>query len=502
MGGSFLLLGMLLIGATAATFELDDDLLRRNSLNLLAAVAVLCWCVSAVVMRFEMSRVFDIRRLLPLPVQFRALYALRVGAGLSGLWIPLFGPSLLYLLLTRTAGVLDFAVAVLAALACVILLGRLVAVVLLKLDNLNASWVATAVFLLLVVLALFAVEPVMKDRALDLTDQPIIDLIAEQVRESRLLAAAGYLPGGLLAGIFDAPRELGANLTRLAGLWLAALLVMVLEYRILRGARGFLQAGADDVGGVHFPLARLLRRSRRMTPKRCLSLIEFESCMRLKWFRGLALPGVFLAPLVQTGSLFGIFWCLVIVGFFLGLRNNTYGIAHRSIGERFGLPVRQIDFALAHHFAMRVFPAIIFSAAVLWAWQRVGWPGLDMFGLWLALPFCLLVAGDGFGAYASVRWPYKLDLSLYTFQPPPGPVLLAWLPLAAGAIGVPFGLEFLAEHRSWGPRFAVYGALALMAGAVVLRVFGSRAADRRLRADPHRVLDLLANRKDEVREAA
>ncbi len=502
MGGAVFFVGMLLAGATAATFELDDDLLRRNTLNLLAAIAVLFWVVAAVVMRLEMSRVFDVRRLLPLPVQFRALYALRVGAGLSGLWIPLFGPSLLYLLFARTAGVLGFTVAALATVAFVIFLGRLVAVVLLKLDDLNASWVTTAVFLLLVVLALFAVEPVMKDRTLDLTDQPVIDLIADQVRESRLLAATGYLPGGLLAGIFDAPRELGANLTRLAGLWLAALLVVVPEYRILRGAGALLSASADDAGGVHFPLARLLRRSRRMTPKRCLSLIEFESCMRLKWFRGLALPGLFLAPVVQTGGLFGIFWCLVIVGFFLGLRNNTYGIAHRSIGERFGLPVRQIDFALAHHAAMKVFPTIIFSAAVLWAWQRVGWPGLDMFGLWLALPFCLLVAGDGFGAYASVRWPYRLDLSLHMFQFPPGPVLLAWLPLAAGAIGVPFGLEYLLENRSWGPRLAVYGAIALMIGAVALRLLLVRSADRLVRSDPHRILDVLANRKAEVRKAA
>ncbi len=73
MGGALLLLGVLLVGATAATFELDDDLLRRNTLNLLAAIAVLFWVVAAVVMRFEMSRVFDVRRLLPLPVQFRAL---------------------------------------------------------------------------------------------------------------------------------------------------------------------------------------------------------------------------------------------------------------------------------------------------------------------------------------------------------------------------------------------------------------------------------------------
>ena len=100
-----------------------------------SVVAVLFWVVAAVVMRFEMSRVFEIQRLLPLPVQFRALYALRVGAGLSGLWIPLFGPSLLYLLVVRTAGPAGFAVAVLAAVAFVILLGRLVAGFFLGLRN-------------------------------------------------------------------------------------------------------------------------------------------------------------------------------------------------------------------------------------------------------------------------------------------------------------------------------------------------------------------------------
>ena len=34
MGGAFLLLGMVLVGATAATFEVEDDLLRRNARSL------------------------------------------------------------------------------------------------------------------------------------------------------------------------------------------------------------------------------------------------------------------------------------------------------------------------------------------------------------------------------------------------------------------------------------------------------------------------------------
>ncbi len=502
MSGIVLFLGALLFAATAATFGLEDDLLRRNTLNLLAAMAVLFWVVSAVVMRLEISRFFDFRRLLPLPVQFRALYALRVGAGLFGLWIPLFGPSLLYLLVARTAGPGGFAVALLATLAFVILLGRLVAIVLLKLDDLNASWITTAAFLALAVAALFAVEPVMRDRALDLTDQPVIALIADQVRESRFLAAAVYLPGGVLAAIFEAPSDLGANLARLAGLWVAAFTCLLVEYRILRSGGALLSGGTDEVGGVHLPLARLLRRTKRLEPSTCLCLTEFDASMRLKWSRGLLLAGAFLAPMLQTGRMFGFAQVLLVTGFFLTLRNNAFGIAHRSIGERFLLPVRPVELLIASGRALTLFPALIFMLSVAWAWQRVGWPGLDVFGLWLALPCCLVVGGLGFGVYHSVRWPFPLDVGPYTTAVPGSGGLPASIAFGTFALGGPFLLEFLARSMSWGPPVAVFGALALMAGAVVLRVFGSRAADRRLRADPHRVLDLLANRKDEVREAA
>ncbi len=502
MSGIVLFLGALLFAATAATFELDDDLLRRNTLNLLTAVAVLIWVVSAVVMRFEISRIFDFRRLLPLPVQFRALYALRVGAGLFGQWIPLFGPSLLYLLAVRTAGPGGFAVALLATLAFVILLGRLVAIVLLKLDDLNASWITTAALLALAVAALFAVEPVMRDRALDLTEQPVIALIADQVRESRLLAAAGYLPGGVLAAIFEAPSDLGANLARLAGLWVAAFACLLVEYRILRSGGALMSAGADEVGGVHLPLARLLRRTKRIEPSTCLCLIEFDASMRLKWSRGLLLAGVFLAPVLQTGRMFGLAQVLLVTGFFLTLRNNAFGIAHRSIGERFLLPVRPVELLIASGRALTFFPALIFALSVAWAWQRVGWPGLDVFALWLALPCCLVVGGLGFGVYHSARWPFPLDIGPYATAVPGSGGLAASIAFGSFALGGPFLLEFLARSISWGPPLAVFGALALMAGAVVLRVFGPRAADRHIRADPHRILDLLANRKDEVREAA
>lgn len=500
VAGSFLFVGLLAAFGVAATFELPDERLRQQTLNLLAGLGVLGWLGVALVGRLEISRHFDFRGLLVLPVRFGALYALRVGAGLWGPWVALFGPALLYLLVARTAGPLSALVALLATVALVVLLGRLVALVLLKLDDLNASWIATAAFVVLALAAAFAAEPVMRDRALDLTEQPVIELIADQVRESRLLAAAGYLPGGLAAAIFEAPRDFGANLARLAALWLAAAGCMLLEYRILRNRRPVLSGQAGDVAGVHLPLARILRRARRPSPSTCLALIEFDSWMRLKWLRGILVAGVFLAPLVQTGRLLGIAQGLVIVGFLLGLRNNVHGAAHRSIGERFLLPVRLVDLGTASGKALTLFPAFIFGIAVAWAWFRVGWPGWETFALWLALPAGVLIGGYGFGAYSSVRWPYPVDLGPYAMKFPSAPggfsASLCFIALAAGT---PFLLEQLARSAPWGPSVAALGGMALILCAFVLGFLFVRAADRHARADPHRILDALAGRRKEDR---
>ncbi len=500
LAGSFLFVGLLVAFGVAATFELQDERLRRNMLNLLAALGVLAWLVMTIVGRLEMSRHFDFRGLLVLPVQFRTLYALRVGAGLTGPWLALFGPSILYVLVARTSGLLTAVLALLATVAVAVLLGRLVALVLLKLDDLNASWRTTAALLVLALAGAFAVEPVMKDRALDLTDQPVIELIADEVRESRVLAAAGYLPGGLVAAIFEAPRDVGTNLARLVALWLAAAGCMLVEYRILRKESYVPSTRRGDVAGVHLPLARILRRARRLGPSTCLSLIEFDSTMRLKWLRGILLLGVFLAPLVQTGRLLGIVQALVITAFLLGLRGNAYGVAHRSIGERFLLPVRLVDLATAAGKSLTLFPALIFCVAVAWAWQRVGWPGLATFVLWLALPVGILIGGYGFGAYSSVRWPYPVDLGPYAMKLPSDPGGFgAALCFFGFAVGMPFLLESLAPSVSWGPPVAVVGGLALILCALALGVLFARAADRVARADPHRVLDSLADRREEDR---
>ena len=500
VAGIFLFVGLLAAVGVAATFELQDDRLRRNTLNLLAALGVLIWLGTALVGRLEISRHFDFRRLLTLPVQFRTLFALRVGAGLSGLWVSLFGPSLLYLLVVQTAGPLSALIGVFATVALVVLLGRLVALALLKLDDLNASWMTTAVLLVLALVAAFAVEPVMKDRALDLTDQPVIELIEDQVRESRVLAAAGYLPGGLVAAIFDEPSDLGANLGRLAVLWLLAAGCMLAEYGILRNQRPVLSTGTGDVAGVHLPLARILRRANRLRPATCLALVEFDALMRLRWVRGALVIAVFLVPLAQTGRLRGFVPALLISGFLLGLRNNVYGAAHRSIRERFLLPVRLVDLATAGGKGLTLFPAFLFGLAVVWAWQRVGWPGLAAFTVWLAFPVCVLIGGYGVGAYSSVRWPYPLDLGPYAMKGPSAPgglfVSLCFVGFAGGA---PFLLEYVTGSVPGGPPVAVAGGLVLILAAIALGALLVAAADRLARADPHRILDMLAGRRDEKR---
>ena len=500
VAGTFLFFGLLVAFGVAATLELQDERLRRNLLNLLAALGVLAWLVMTIVGRLEMSRHFDFRGLFVLPVQFRTLYALRVVAGLTGPWLALFGPSILYLLVARTAGPSSAAVALLATIALAVLLGRLVALVLLKLDDLTASWMTTAALLVLALAAAFAVEPVMKDRALDLTEQPVVELIADQVRESRVLTAAGYLPGGLLAAIFEAPRDLGVNLARLVALCLVAAGCMLVEYRILRKESYVPSTRRGDVAGVHLPLARILRRARRLGPSTCLTLIEFDSAMRLKWVRGILLLGVFLAPLVQTGRLLGIVQALVITGFLLGLRNNVYGVAHRSIGERFLLPVRLVDLATAAGKSLTLFPALIFGVAVAWAWQRVGWPGWGTFALWLALPAGILIGGYGFRGGSSVRRPPAGGLGPYAMKLPSAPAGFGAAVCFFGvAIGTPFLLESLARDVSWGPPMAVVGGLALILCAPALGVLLARAADRVARADPHRILDSLADRREEDR---
>ena len=486
-----LLTGLVLSGFVAELFELRDDGLRRNVLNLLAGLGFGAWVIAGALLRLSVTPIFDYSQLLSLPVGFRILFVLRVVVGLSGLWTLICGPTLLYLLLYRTAGLLGFTVALLASVALVVLLGRLVAISILKLEDVPVGWPATAVLLLVAVAGLFALEPTIQNLMFH-SREVRVSVIATQVRDAGVLNAMAYLPGGLLTGIFDAPRGLGGNLARLASLFLLASAALALEYRLLR--RRLLESlpAKATTGGVHFPLTPVLRRICRLAPESCLRLIEFEILMRKRWYRGMMTSMVFLLPVVQTGSVYIVLGTTVVLSAsFLAPRLHSYGVAHRNLAERFVMPVPLLAPATAYGTASSVLPAFALLVVICWAWYRGGWPGLGVLGLWLVLPFCDLVGGHGASVFQSARSPIPFDFGPYAGKTPAD--LPVWPSVAfnAAIISLPALLAFLVPRTPWGPAAAICGTVVLMISSVVFNAHMLRSADRLVRSDPHRILERL-----------
>ncbi len=491
-----LLIGLTLCLAAAAVFELEDDEFRRNILNLVATLATLTWIGSGTVLHLGLSPTFDYRVFLPLPVGLRGLYSMRVAAGLSGLWLLVFGPVLLYLLAYKTAGFLGFGVALLAAVALVISLGRLVAIALLSIENLSSSWLTTVVLMAAIASSLLALEPTIQGLILDSQEEPAASVVAVQIRDARVLDAMGYLPGGLLVGIFHSPEAVGANLARLAGLWFVALACMAIEYRLL--SRRLLDSLSTSAvsAGIHFSLVPILSRVRHLTPNLGLCLIEIETLMRMNWYRGMMLVTLFLLPVVQTGSVYVLTWTTIMISAaFLNVRVHAFGVAHRSIAERFSLPVRLAAPARAYSAALSAFPALVLLATICWAWYRVGWPGFGIFGLWLALPFCTLVGGHGAGVYQSARAPSRFDFTPYSGKLASSSPLWPSVAFNVAMISVPLLLAFLAPRASWGPAAALCGSAVLIVGAIVFNSRMLDSAERLVCSDPHRILDSLTNRR-------
>ncbi len=326
-------------------------------------------------------------------------------------------------------------------------------------------------------------------------DEPAVPagaLMAEGIRDSSLLALMGYLPVGWLIDIFDTPWESGRNALRLAGLWLAALGCVALEYRML--SRRLLDnvRAAPGAGRVHLSLAPIFRRARRLSPWAYLWLIELETLMRLGWYRVAMIVTLFSMALLQTGSTHVVVLTVVMAAnVFLSPRNYSFGFAYRSIGERFLMPLRLTAPASAYNAALSVLPVVAISVMIGWTCVRVGWPGLPVFCLWLVMPFCVLVGEHGAGIYRSARFPVPFDFTPYSVKMPTSVV---WTSVVFNVviIGLPMLLAFLVPRVSWGPAAAVGGASVLVVGAVVFNSRMSRAADGLVRSDPFRILRSLA----------
>ncbi len=492
-GAACLLLGCLLCLPLAVIFEMEEATLRLNLLNLLAGLGVLVWIIAGTVLRLNMSIIFDYRAFLPLPIGFKTLFGARIIVGLVGLWMPIFGPGLIYLLVSRTTALLGFVVALLALLALVVLLGRLVAISILLFHHLAASWVVTLVLLTIIAATLFALEPTIQSLLLGTSEEATPGQVATQISDSRLLAAMAYFPSGLLVGILNAPQEVGTNLGRLAGLWCAALACLTLEYHLLRHRLLGRITGATRTDGVHASLAPFLRRARHLSPEVCLVLIELETLMRSKWYREMMLAVLFLMPVVQTGSVYVLLGAIVLVSAsFLNVRSHSYGVAHRSIRQRFAMPVRLIASASTYSAAASVLPGVAFAATVGWSLYRVGWPGLGIVSLWLTIPFCALVGSRGADVYESARTPSPFDFTPYGGRLPASSPRWPSAVFKLAIIGLPSLLAFLVQKVSWGSAAAVCGAGILMIGSIAFNARMMSSADRLVRSDPHRILRRLS----------
>ncbi len=489
MGVFSLFVGVGLTGLTAVILEVQDAQLRRNLLNMLAALAVFGWLALTVLLRLELSRHLEVRQFLPLPVRFRTLFALRTAFGLSGPWLALFGPMLGYLLVARTIGLVGALVALLATVAVVVLLGRLVALLLGLLGGVNLNWASMLALLAVVLIVAVVFEPVVAARLLDRPEPAAIDEFAGRIRESRLLEAAGHLPGGVLVAVFESPRDLWGNVLRLAVLWGAAAVFTLLDYLLLKNR----SQRPKSHSGALMPLAWAFRRVRRLNPAACLGLISVEAPLRLTWMRTFLLLAVGLAAVMQNGRVANL-GCGMIMGVvLLNMRANLYGIAHRSLGEMFLLPVRPISHATSGGVALTVVPAGLLAFSVAWALQRLGWPGWPIFLVWMAFCAVLLIGGLGVHMYICVRWPYPYDLGIYaTGLPSSIEVLGAGLPLAIFAVGVPMLLELAAGTGPAGETIAATGGVALILASFPACLLLIRAAERRMAADPYRVLETLA----------
>ena len=265
-------------------FGIEDDALRRNLLNLIACAVAVLWLIAQVVLRAPVVWLVDLEPLLPLPVGFGDLYRLRLALSIFGYWLVGLGPAAVYLVVARSGDSGGFLVGLLGMLVLVWTLGRVGAILSLKVDHL-VEGVLGSLALLLVVVALysgiaFAIGVVVA--GIDVGAVRTVDFVATTIRESPLLVAIGYTPPGLLVGIFDAPGWTGANLLRVGGLLAVLRALVVLERRMLLSSYLDRPGGPRRTAGKVLPLATILRKAPRLSGSGCLLLLEAECTLRLK----------------------------------------------------------------------------------------------------------------------------------------------------------------------------------------------------------------------------
>ena len=276
---------LFLVFATAGTlgilpliFTIEGDALRRNLLSLIACSATALALLAQVAIRAPVTWLLDLEDLLRLPVGFRDLYGLRFALSTIGYWLPVLGPAGVYLTVMRSGGIAGVPVTLLGIFSLVWIFGRTAAILSLLLNR----WVEGTLGTLAMVAIAAAGQGTILAGALAFGGELNSAGIASGIEDSVILGGLNYTPPGLVAGIVHDPGWSARNLAILGSLLAILGLLTALENRLL--LRSYLdRPGADRrAASGALPLARILRRSKRLAPSGVLRLLETEGLLRLK----------------------------------------------------------------------------------------------------------------------------------------------------------------------------------------------------------------------------
>lgn len=459
--------------------EQDPD--ARQALLVLGFTgASLFWLAMQVLLDWPVNFLLDVRRLLSMPVGFGTLYRLRVGLNLAGCWFIGFGPAAVYIVLARSEGASEAVLLVFGILAVVLLHGWVGSILHHWRRRLTAGWLGSMFLLgcLVAAFSLFLALVNAADGADWLQAASPEGLKLESLRDASWFRWASAMPAGLLALLVEEPRVTGENLARVGGLWSVAIIVGLVDRRLL--AR-LIRGGRRSPGGGlsrTLPLAKLLRRLDRVSAAWVLSLIECESLLREQSLRWQLLFGVAILTVLSGGPLADAAILVPVSVTIVGLnvhRAETILPTGRLWRESFSLPLPLLAGVRAMGRVPSALLAALLSVAVLLVTL---WNGASQDWVLLAWVGCIaasaVVVSDGFYGWFDVRW-QAVDEG----EAEGGGKILAHGVFVVG-LGLLFVVGFIASLAGIAdvaPSVAVGAGLSTVALAfVVWRVFRARQA--------------------------
>ncbi len=464
------------LGLLPAIFAIESDVLQRNLLILIACSVTALALLVQVLLRAPVMWLLDLEDLLRLPVGFRDLYGLRFALSAIGYWLPVLGPAGVYLAVARSGGLGGAPITLLAILSLVWIFGRAAAILSL-LVNRSAEGKLGALGIVAIVAAC---QGAIMLGALAFGGEIASEGFTRAIEESAVLGGLGYTPPGLVAGIVHQPGPSGSNLARLGGLLAVLGALVILENRLL--LRSYLTRPGGDrrAASGSLPVARLLRKAKRLTPTGVLTLVEIECLLRLKPARlVLAVALGTSLILIPTASGFAVgpatLLAILLTELRIGKQPPTCHEWQESLTLPF--PVREI-FSVPGRATDAVVLFVIAFILGLTPLEWFGWP-------FFFVAVCLILAGFLMAAATygliQLRWPQRND----GFLNDPDGARLGAAVVNVHLVGLPGFLSFLLWALLEGERVTLLTA-ALIAVAVLLlaatAAYASRRRQRRLLA--------------------